>query len=95
VHPLFRLSKNHALSKVIGQIKGESSKWLKETFPDLSKFSWQSGYAAFSVSESKVEDVTTYISNQREHHRTQTFKEEFRLFLKRHQVEYQEQYLWD
>ena len=58
-------------------------------------FSWQSGYGAFSVSESNVEQVKLYIANQEEHHRKMTFQEEFRLLLKRHGIQYDERYVWD
>ena len=95
VHVLFRLSKNRALSAVIGSIKGESSKWLKEAFPELRLFAWQGGYGAFSVSASKVESVAEYIANQAEHHRTVGFKEEFRNFLVKCEVDFDERYVWD
>lgn len=95
VHVLFRLSKNHALAAVVGSIKGESSKWVKETFPDLLKFAWQGGYGAFSVSASQVDNVTAYIADQEEHHRTKTFEEEFRAFLTNYHVDYDERYVWD
>ena len=76
IHVLFRLSKNVALSKVIGSIKGESSKWLKEVFPELQSFAWQGGYGAFSVSASHLDRVTNTLMD-----RPKTFKEEFRAFL--------------
>ncbi len=95
LHLLFRVSKNHALATVIGSIKGESSKWLKGTFPEMSRFAWQGGYGAFSVSASQIDDVTAYIANQEEHHRTKTFKEEFRAFLTKYGAEFDERYVWD
>jgi REP element-mobilizing transposase RayT len=67
VHILFRLSKNHALAKVVEEAKKASSKWMKEE--GVKGFTWQIGYAAFSVSSSKVEVVTNYIINQKEHHK--------------------------
>ena len=95
VHILFRLSKTESLSKVIGSIKGESSKWIKGAFPDLRMFAWQAGYGAFSVSASKVDVVSAYILNQAEHHREVDFKDEFREFLIRHKVDFDERFVWD
>jgi hypothetical protein len=66
-----------AVSKALQQIKGGSSKWMKETFPTIRGFAWQDGYGAFAVSKSNMPVLTTYIEKQREHHRTKTFKEEF------------------
>ena len=95
VHVLFRLSKNKALANVIGSIKGESSIWVSKTFPKIRGFAWQLGYGAFSVSASHVDPVVDYINRQAEHHRKRTFKDEFREFLERYDVEYDERYLWD
>lgn len=95
VHTLFCLSKNHSLAKVIEELKKGSSKWLKTQAHALHNFHWQAGYGAFSVSQSNVEDVKRYIENQEEHHRTKTFKEEFVAFLKTHEMNYNESYLWD
>jgi REP element-mobilizing transposase RayT len=94
-HLLFRLSKNHALSKIVEQVKKGSSKWIKTHGDRYSVFHWQAGYGAFSVSESNVARVTSYIANQEEHHRTRGFQEEFRAFLRRHQMEFDERYVWD
>jgi putative transposase len=95
VHILFVLSKNHALSKVVEHVKKGSSKWLKSKGSAFRTFHWQAGYGAFSVSQSNVEQVCRYIERQEAHHRRQSFKEEFRAFLKRHRIEYDERYLWD
>ncbi|MBI9064404.1 MAG: transposase, partial [Marinilabiliaceae bacterium] len=95
VHTLFRLSKNHALSKVVEEVKKESSKWFKEKDGVNDKFSWQIGYAAYSVSSSKVDIVRHYILRQQEHHKIQTFKEEVEEFMKRYDVlDYDERYFW-
>ena len=75
-------------------LKGDSSKWIHEEFPDLRGFSWQDGYGAFSVSKSNVPSVVKYIQDQREHHKTRTFQEEYLEFLGKHGVEYDERYLW-
>ena len=76
-------------------IKGGSSKWVHETFPEHHEFAWQEKYGAFSVSESRVESVVEYIRTQPEHHRKMTFQDEFVMLLKKHRVEYDERYLWD
>jgi REP element-mobilizing transposase RayT len=95
VHVLFCLSKNHALAKVVEAVKKGSSKWLKTQAPDLCDFHWQAGYGAFSVSPSSVPAVKAYIERQEEHHRTRSFQEEFRAFLKRHGIAFDERYVWD
>lgn len=83
------------LSKAMQHIKGGSSKWMKEAFPEMKKFAWQDGYGVFSVSKSNLAALTMYIANRREHHRKKTFKEEFITLLQRHGIEYDERYLWD
>jgi len=83
------------VSKVIQQIKGGSSKWIKEAFPNMRGFAWQDGYGAFSASKSNMPTLVSYIENQREHHRTRTFQEEFLELLRRHEIEYDERYIWD
>ena len=95
IHILFSLSKNHALAKVIGEVKESSSAWMKTQDKWYRDFYWQGGYAAFSVSESQVEIVRQYIRNQREHHRKMSFQDELRALFNRHQVEYDERYVWD
>ncbi|MEX0818066.1 MAG: IS200/IS605 family transposase [Pirellulaceae bacterium] len=95
VHALFSLSKNHALKKVIEEVKKASSKWMKTDGPKNADFYWQGGYAAFSVSQSNAKDVKRYIKIQKEHHRKMTFQDELRALFERHQVEYDERYVWD
>jgi putative transposase len=94
-HVLFSLSKNLPLCKAVEEVKKGSSKWIKTKGPVFANFHWQSGYGAFSVSQSNVESVRRYISRQEEHHRKLTFQDEFREFLKRHQIEWDERYVWD
>jgi len=94
-HILCRLSRNHALAKVIEEVKKTSSKWVKTKAPGLGDFYWQAGYGAFSVSQSNVEAVRQYILDQEQHHRKRSFQDEFRAFLKRHDIEYDERYIWD
>jgi len=95
VHILCYLSKTIALAKVIEEVKKASSKWIKPKAAALRNFHWQNGYGAFSVSQSNVEEVRRYIANQEEHHRLVTFEEEFRAFLHRYGVEYDERHVWD
>ena len=88
VHLLVSLPPSLALSKAVQLLKGNSSKWLHETFPTLANVAWQQGYAAFSIGTSGVDDTVAYIRNQEEHHRTRTYREEVELFLRRNGVEY-------
>ncbi len=95
VHALISLSKNHALKKVVEEVKKGSSKWMKSDGPRNSAFCWQAGYAAFSVSQSNSEAVSRYIANQEPHHRKVTFQDELRALFKRHEIEFDERYVWD
>ena len=95
VHSLFSLSKNLALCKAVERVKTGSSKWLKTLDPRLRGFHWQAGYGAFSVSQSEAPRVITYIEQQAEHHRRRTFQEEYRKFLEKYHVPYDERYVWD
>jgi len=95
VHVLFLLHRTVALSTVVGEVKAASSKWLKSQSHDLANFSWQAGFGAFSVSESNLVTVRCYTENQKEHHRKVSFQDELRLFLEKHDVHYDERYLWD
>ena len=95
VHLLFSMPPSIALSEAIKQIKGGSSGWVKANFAELGKFTWQDGYGAFTVSKSQIQEIEDYIRGQREHHRAKSFQEEYRAFLDKHEVKYNEQYLWD
>ena len=98
VHVLCYISKTLAPSKLLEELKSRSSKWMKTQAPEygtlLGEFSWQNGYGVFSVSASKVDSVKQYIANQIEHHRKRSFKDEYRLLLDKHNVDYDERYLW-
>jgi REP element-mobilizing transposase RayT len=74
VHALFALSRNHPIASVVKEVKRTSSGWIKQTSRKLSRFYWQGGYAAFSVSESNLNEVIRYIENQEEHHKRMTFR---------------------
>ncbi len=93
IHLLLSTPASMALSKAVQLIKGGSSHWMKETFPNLMGFAWQDGYGAFTVSQSQLDAVREYIRNQEEHHRTRSFAEEYRAFLERHQVDFDERFL--
>ena len=95
VHILLSLPPTTAISKAAQLIKGGSSKWIHETFPEHRLFSWQEKYGAFGVSVSLLDNVVAYIRKQPEHHRTVTFQEEFLALLKKHKIEYDERYLWE
>ena len=93
VHILISIPANIAVAKAVQLIKGSSSRWMKESFPNMAAFAGQDGYGAFSVSESQLEVVRDYIRGQEEHHRTKTFAEEYREFLKRHRIEFDDRYV--
>jgi putative transposase len=95
VHALFSLSKNQALKKIVEEVKKGSSKWMKTEGPKNADFCWQAGYGAFSVSQSGVDGVRRYIENQEEHHRKMVFQDELRALFRRHEVEFDERYVWD
>ncbi|MBB4038269.1 REP element-mobilizing transposase RayT [Dysgonomonas hofstadii] len=94
MHILCKMSKNIALSKLVENIKRNSSRWIKSKDNYYKSFAWQGGYAGFSVSQSKMEIVRQYIRNQKEHHCKQTFKDEYIVFLQEYNIDYDETYLW-
>jgi putative transposase len=95
VHILFELARTVSVSAAVEEVKKSSSKWVKTQGAGFLGFSWQAGYGAFAVSESNVAAVRDYIAGQREHHRQKTFQEEYRAFLERHRVAFDEKYVWD
>ena len=95
VHLLARFKAAVAVATMVRQIKTSSSKWLNQRLGAGFKFAWQAGYGAFTVSESQVSQVRRYIQNQAEHHRKRTFQEELREMLSKHNIEFDERYLWD
>jgi len=94
-HLFFGLSRTLSIAQVVETVKTSSSKWIETKGAQFSQFHWQGGYGSFSVSQSEAETVIRYIENQEEHHRKMTFQEEFRKFLERYQVPYNERYVWD
>ncbi|MES2995340.1 MAG: transposase [Verrucomicrobiota bacterium] len=94
VHILFVLGRTTTQAEIVEEVKKSSSKWMKAD-GGVPGFSWQAGYGAFSIGESQVETVVRYIRNQEEHHRKVTFQEEYRKFLERYKISYDEKYVWD
>jgi putative transposase len=95
IHLLISLSKNIGLSELVGDIKRDSSKWIKTKGEKYQKFQWQDGYGAFSVGHTQIKDVKTYVANQKIHHAETAFEDEFRYFLNKYEVEFDERYVWD
>jgi putative transposase len=94
VHVLFELKPDISISKVLQIIKANSSKWINENKLVAGKFQWQSGYGAFSYSRSQRDSVIKYIIEQENHHKKRTFKNEYLDLLKKYEVKYDEQYLF-
>ena len=94
IHILCLLSKKVLLVKLMEELKSHSSKWIKTKGQDYANFYWQDGYGAFSVNPSEIEIVINYIANQKEHHHKKSFQEEYRAFLKKYKIEYDEKYVW-
>ncbi len=95
VHILLSMPATLSIAMAMQLIKGGSSKWVHETFPEHRLFAWQEKYGAFSVSESRKDSVIQYIKGQPEHHKKVTFQEEFVTLLVKHRIEYDDRYLWD
>ena len=95
VHLLVSLGKTISISELVGDIKRDSSKWIKPKGTEFRDFHWQEGYGAFSVGQTQVKEVMQYIAKQKEHHIKKSFKTEYRFFLKKYEVEYDERYVWD
>ena len=95
VHLAVRLSRTLTMAKLIEELKTSSSKWLKTQSPALASFAWQRGYGAFSVGPSDLNALLHYIDTQEEHHRARTFQDEYRAFLTKYGIEYDERYVWD
>ena len=83
------------VGELIGDIKRDSSRWIKKQDRRFARFYWQRGYGAFSIGQSQVATVSNYIRNQKEHHKEQTFEDEFRALCRKYDVEFDERYCWD
>jgi putative transposase len=95
IHLLARFGRTITQAEWVKELKRVSNGWLKERGRDYADFEWQGGYADFSVSPSNLERVKEYISNQEEHHRKKGFQEELWALLSKHNLEWDERYLWD
>lgn len=93
VHALFQLARTQQVSTVVEKLKSCSSLWLKAE--KVRNFAWQRGYGCFSLGQSQSATLIRYIENQAEHHRRVTFQEEYRLFLQRYEIAFDERYVWD
>ncbi len=94
IHILLSLNSTTSIAKAIQFLKGGSSKWIHETFPELKLFSWQEGYGAFSIGISNMEETIKYIENQENHHKKIGFQDEYLNFLRKNNVEFDVKYLW-
>jgi REP element-mobilizing transposase RayT len=95
VHIALRLSRTVTIAKLVEEVKSSSSKWLKTQSPELDNFAWQRGYGVFSVGPADLGALGRYIDGQEAHHRKATFQQEYRAFLVKYGVEFDERYVWD
>lgn len=95
VHILFELARTLSVSEAVEDVKKSASKWIKPQGTEFAGFAWQAGYGAFAVSESNVPTARDYIARQREYHRVKSFQEEYRAFLEKHRIAFDERYAWD
>ena len=95
VHLLAAVDKQRSIADTLRDIKANSSRWIHETFPKRREFAWQTGYAAFAVSYSNLDAVRSYLESQADHHRQRTFQDELRELLRKHQIEFDERYIWE
>lgn len=96
VHILVKLPPDKSISDVLRNLKANASGWMRKIFPDMASFKWQNGYGAFTVSQSMVVQTRNYIRNQEKRHKKgETFKAEFLSLLKKHEVDFREEYLWE
>lgn len=95
IHILYSHSRDVRIMDVVRELKSESSGWMKSLGREYGDFHWQSGYGIFSVSQSQLATVESYVLRQREHHRERGFQDEFRGLLRLHRVDFDERYVWD
>jgi len=95
VHLAVRLSRTLSVANLVQEVKTASSKWLKKQNVALHDFAWQQGYGAFSVGMSQKDSLLNYIDAQEEHHRNRSYQDEYRDFLKKYGIDYDERYVWD
>jgi len=95
IHALFSLYRTASVADIVEEVKTSSSKWIKKKGPEFRSFHWQAGYGAFSIGQSSLAKVREYIANQKDHRRRGTFQDEYQALLKKYEIEYDEQYVWD
>ena len=95
IHVLARLGRTITQAEWVKETKRISHQWIKTQGRPFEKFQWQGGYAAFSVSQSNLEAVADYVATQAEHHRRVSFQDELRALLRRHNIEFDERFVWD
>jgi len=95
VHLAIRLGRTLAVADLVQELKTVSSKWMKTQKDIPSEFAWQKGYGAFSLGISQKDSLIRYIDGQEEHHRKQTFQDEYRTFMRKYGIEFDERYVWD
>ncbi len=95
IHILCMLSKKITLIKLMEEVKSHSSKWIKTKGEKFKNFYWQDGYGAFSINPSDVDKIVSYIAHQKDHHGQKTFQDEYREYLKKYAIEFDERYVWD
>ena len=94
-HLLVRIPAKIAVSHFVGQLKANTSKHINEMGGIIYKFGWQDGFGAFTISQSQKDKVAQYIEHQMQHHRKETFQEEYLRLLEKHEIEFDPDYLWD
>ena len=94
IHLYVSMPSTISIADFVNAVKANSSRWIHESSSRMRGFAWQEGYGAFSVSKSEESKVVRYISNQEEHHRKRTFKEELTALLEKHGIEYDKRYIW-
>jgi REP element-mobilizing transposase RayT len=93
-HIVLAIRPDLSVSEVVRTIKSNSSKWINEQHETQGSFTWQAGFGAFSISSSQMDVVREYVRNQETHHRKMSFQQEYLAFLKKHEIAYDERYLW-
>lgn len=95
VHLVCGVSRTVTIDKLVDHVKAESSKWARKTANEAGPLNWQAGYGAFSVSQSNLDRVINYVERQEEHHRRQSYQDEFRTLCQRHGIAINERQVWD
>ncbi|NJW51707.1 IS200/IS605 family transposase [Salinimicrobium oceani] len=94
IHILIGMKPSCCLSDLVREIKKASNEFINQRNFLKSRFEWQEGYGAFSYSHSALDNVITYIKNQKEHHKRRSFKEEYKEFLNKYRIEHKDEYLF-